>query len=296
MGKVRGPIRYVGGKFYLVKYILPYVPLHKIYVEVFGGGAQLLFAKPPSPVEVYNDVDERLVTFFRVLRDKEKFEELYRRLYLTPFSRQEFYYCRDNIDKEEDEIEKARMFFVITEQSFAGNLKTWGYSIESLVGGMAQGLHAWLSKIESLPEVVERLKRVQIENYDFRKIFEIYDTEDTFFYCDPPYIQRNKEKYYRHLMSLEDHQDLVKCLLDLKGKAILSGFDHEVYKPLEENGWKKIEVNVVNFAMYISKRKLKKENESFAKANRVEYLWISPNIPIPEQVSLLEMEGENEKG
>jgi len=48
MGKVRGPIRYVGGKFYLVKYILPYVPLHKIYVEVFGGGAQLLFAKPPS--------------------------------------------------------------------------------------------------------------------------------------------------------------------------------------------------------------------------------------------------------
>ena len=41
-------------------------------------------------------------------------------------------------------------------------------------------------------------------------------------------------------MALEDHQELVDMLLHITGKAMLSGYDHEVYKPLEEAGWTKL--------------------------------------------------------
>ena len=59
----------------MVKKLLPLIPRHRIYVEPFGGGASLLFAKAPAPVEVYNDVDSGLVHFFRVLRDPEKSQD-----------------------------------------------------------------------------------------------------------------------------------------------------------------------------------------------------------------------------
>lgn len=90
----------------MVKHLLNFVPPHYIYVEPFGGAAWLLFAKPPSPVEVYNDIDSGLVNFYRVLRDPEKFKEFYRLVSLTPYSREEFYYCMSTWKECENDVEK----------------------------------------------------------------------------------------------------------------------------------------------------------------------------------------------
>ena len=64
---------FYGGKRYIVPHLLKLMPPHKLYVELFGGGAALLFSKPPSPIEVYNDIDSNLVNLFRVLRDDKLF-------------------------------------------------------------------------------------------------------------------------------------------------------------------------------------------------------------------------------
>ena len=45
-------------------------------------------------------------------------------------------------------------------------------------------------------------------------------------------------------MTLQDHEELVNILLDLKGMAVLSGYNHPIYKPLEDNGWTKHEYKV----------------------------------------------------
>lgn len=62
--RLRSPIRWLGGKGLIVAKLLPLIPPHRIYVEPFGGGANLLLAKEPSLVEVYNDLDSGLVNFF----------------------------------------------------------------------------------------------------------------------------------------------------------------------------------------------------------------------------------------
>ena len=88
--------------------------------------------------------------------------------------------------------------------------------------------------------------RVQIEHDDFRKIIERYDTPETFFYLDPPYVHSTrKQGEYRYEMTDEDHCQLVDMLLSIKGKAMLSGYQNEIYKKLEKYGWKRLDFETV---------------------------------------------------
>lgn len=101
---------YPGGKVRISSWVTSFFPRHKIYVEPFGGAAGVLLNKAPSPLEVYNDLNSDLVTFFSVLRDKEKAAELIRRLKLTPYAREEYYSCYPM--PEGDDIERARALIV----------------------------------------------------------------------------------------------------------------------------------------------------------------------------------------
>src|SRR6185369_3224539 len=101
------PIKIYGGKHYMLKHLLKLIPPHKTYVEAFGGGGSLLFAKDPSPVEVYNDIDGNLVNFFRVLQNDTTFQEFYKLCICTPYSRELFYDIREAIKTEPDNVKRA---------------------------------------------------------------------------------------------------------------------------------------------------------------------------------------------
>jgi len=280
MNRVIGPIGWYGGKGNMVRKLLPLLPPHRIYVEVFGGGAALLFAKEPSPVEVYNDIDSDLVNFFRVLRDPEKFQEFYRKVCLTPYSREEYKFFRETFDETHDPVERAYRFFVIARWSFSGDFGIgWSYTVNASWRGMAGSCSKWLSAIERLPEFHERIMRVQIEHADFRQVIRTYDTPDTLFYCDPPYIPeaRRSKKIYRHEMSVKDHEDLVDLLLGIQGKAILSGYRHPVYAPLEEAGWKRLDFPTACYAVARTPETgILGKGAALAKQPRVESVWLSP--------------------
>lgn len=273
MPKHKTPFPWFGGKFYTVKYLLKFIPPHHTYVEVFGGAANLLFAKSPSPVEVYNDIDSGLVNFFRVLRDEGKFEKLMRKLVFTPYSREEFLYCRDTWQDCEDEVEKAYRWYVAVSMSFGGIIKgsSWGYNVSKATPKGAPTCSRWKYHIETLPWFHERIMRVQIEHLDFRDLIPRYDREETLFYCDPPYIleRRRGGTGYFHEMTNEDHRDLVNILLNIKGMALLSGYWHPIYQPLEEAGWKRFDYKrVLANTLVIGRGKRPYATDS---------IWISPN-------------------
>jgi len=288
--KLRSPIIWFGGKGHLVNKLLPLIPRHKIYVEPFGGGANLLVAKEPSQIEVYNDLDSGLVNFFRVLRDKNKFQKFYEQVVLMPYSREEYYECRETWDKEEDDVQMAVKWFVVARQSFSGIFgRSWGYTVTNSVRGMANPISKYWGAIDMLPEVAERLLRVQIEHNDFRKILKAYDTENTFFYLDPPYVLDTRtEAVYRYEMALEDHQELVDMLLHITGKAMLSGYDHEVYKPLEEAGWTKLVFEAMCWVTGRTRAQKHIYNDSNKhKLKRKECVWLN-YVPAPhKQMELL---------
>ena len=270
----KSPINYFGGKFYQAPEIISMFPEHKVYVEVFGGAGHVLFTKPRSDIEVYNDIDSGLINFFGILRDPLQAKELHRLLQLTPYSRKEFKECGQTWEKEPDNIERARRWYVSLMQSFSKSIggkenMGWSFSKSQSRRGMSQCTSQWLSKIDdNLPEAVERLRNVQIENSDYKDLIATYDGKDTLFYLDPPYVHDTRKMTftYEHEMSDEEHNNMIDILLKIKGKALLSGYDHKIYDRLVQNGWQRLSIGEYD------KRSM---SHNTRKAKGEEIVWIN---------------------
>jgi DNA adenine methylase len=218
-----------GGKFNHLNWLLPLLPEATHYCEPFGGSAAVLLNRQPALVETYNDLDGEVVNFFRVLRDRQ--EELIQAIGLTPFSREELRIAVEQSIEGLSELERARRFFVRARQVRTGLAQTasvgrWAHCKLTSRAGMAGAVSRWLGSVEGLSEIVQRLLRVQIENGEAIEVIQRYDSEDTLFYCDPPYPHdsRGDTNAYGYEMTNEQHCQLAEVLQAVKGKVALSGY------------------------------------------------------------------------
>jgi DNA adenine methylase len=256
---IASPVSWLGGKARLAPKIIEYFPPHQTYCEVFGGSGAVLLAKERSKIEVYNDIDRELVNLFRVLRDARLFKKLCRSLDATLYARAEFELARQD---SEDVVESARRFMVRQRQSFSGKGARWSYSVEE----SAVGIRCWRKGVACLPAVHRRFKDVQIECDDWRTVMSRYDSPETLYFLDPPYHPDTRVGGgYRHELTHRDHRAIVDCVLAMRGMIILSGYDHETYKPLERTGWQRVDYHVRTHA-------------SDYRARRVESIWLSPSV------------------
>lgn len=234
-----------GGKFSHLDFILPCLPEDaEHFCDVYGGSAAILINRKPAPVETYNDLDSELVNFFETLRNQGS--KLIKAISLTPFSREELVKaCKP--EKNLTKLERARRFYIRARQTRTGLAQTssegrWAHCILTSRAGMAGAVSRWLGAIDGLPEIVQRLQRVQIENAPALEIIERYDTEKTLFYLDPPYVHgcRNDLKAYCHEMVDSDHVELASLLNKIKGRAVVSGYRTELYNKLFKK-WNRID-------------------------------------------------------
>ncbi len=220
---------YYGGKFSHLDFILPLLPTHfRHYCEVFGGSAAVLINRPAAAVETYNDLDGEVVNFFECLRDHG--EELLRLISLTPFSRVELVKALTPSAGLTD-LERARRFFVRARQTRTGLAQTssegrWAHCVLTSRAEMAGAVSRWLGSVEGLPEIVQRLQRVQIENAPAQEVIRRYDSPETLFYCDPPYPHesRGDSKAYGYEMTDAEHEQLASVLHSVRGAVALSGY------------------------------------------------------------------------
>lgn len=251
-------LKYYGSKFRLAKWIIEHFPKHRHYVEPFGGGANVLLIKEPSTLETYNDLNDSIVNFFRVLRENP--DELINQINLTPWSRSEFGYCLDEIEVV-NPIEKARRLFFHLWMSVHGGI----VATKSNWRRHKSGTRPIQRDIrpENLIEASKRLLNVQIENRDAFKLIKEFDSPDTLFYLDPPYVfsTRTMDNAYSHEMTDENHREFAELLHGLKGFVVLSGYPSKIYEELfEARGWRRID----------------KEAITMRGTKRTECIWLSP--------------------
>ena len=273
----RPALRYIGGKWQLARWVIAHFPPHDTYVEPFGGGASVLLQKPKAQFDVYNDLDSRVVRFFRVLR--ERHDDLVRALELTPYSREETLSAtRARYEECEDDVEAARRFFILSWQGRGGAVSQWSggwrYHRAREADSNYDAIREF-NNLEHLATVTRRLKEVYIEHDDALKVMHRFDAHATLFYVDPPYVQsstsRSAMKAYQFEWGDDAHRELAAVLHKCKGMVVLSGYPSALYDELYGD-WRRVE----------------RQARDGMGRERTECLWLSPNVTeaLPQQMSL----------
>lgn len=200
--------------------LLPLIPEHVSYVEVFGGAAALLLNKPPSPIEVLNDLDGELVNLFEVIRDDA--DAFLRRADFLLYSRElHARWCADlkNRNPPLDRVERAVRFWYVIRSSFSGG-HGWAFTRRA-IRCIPETMQNALANIRAIHE---RLKAVEIDHLDFRACIKNRDAPTTFMFLDPPYLDTHR--YSVGDFGAEDHRELAQVLHDVKAKWLMTVGNH----------------------------------------------------------------------
>lgn len=244
--KLKAPFAWVGGKSLLAKDIIALMPKHTIYVEVFGGALSVLYQKSPNKNEIVNDINSDLINLHRVIQSKPQSLNLeLKRLFR---SRELFDEIKSGRLSPKNNIQRAAFYFYLISTSFA-----------------SKGGNFAMSKSRSTKNIYrdftthsKRLKKATIENLSYEKLIKEYDSKDTLFYLDPPYV--GTESYYKMVkdFNLDEHKNLAKILKSISGKFMLSYNDCKATRELYV-GFKIVELNTKYSLNAKSKNKSKKE-------------------------------------
>lgn len=258
------PFAYYGGKTTLAERIVDLLPPHRHYVEPFAGSLAVLLAKPRAHFETVNDLDQDLVTFWRVLRDRG--HELATLCALTPHSRSEHALSYD-LDVDDD-LERARRIWVRLSQGRAGMLRRTGWRFyrdaARRTGSMPWTLNAYTDRIW---DATERLAGVSLECRPALRVIEDYGQHPSvLLYVDPPYLgtTRHHGNQYRHeLRGDTAHRELATALHGCAAIVVLSGYPSALYDEIYAD-WHRID-----FAAYTGQGGTKGRSSGL----RTEVLW-----------------------
>jgi DNA adenine methylase len=142
------------------------------------------------------------------------------------------------------------------------SLGRWANCKNTSRAGMSGVISRWLGAVEDLPLIAERLLRVQIENRPALEVIRLYDSPETLFYCDPPYVHstRGDDNAYKYEMTDAQHRELAEVLNSVRGKVALSNYDAPLLDRLYPSPqWRKLI--------------LPERTNHATKGKRVEVLW-----------------------
>ena len=198
-----GIIARMGGKHFLKKDIVDkFFPIdyeNRDYIEPFVGGGSVLFYKKESISETINDIDSIVIDIYKGYK-KYGFEEI-KKAIDGDYTKEEFNKIKQS--KPTTEFSKFIRLLILYKTSFFGNMRTHNRR-ESI--NLKQNFH-------------NRLKNVKILNTDYKKVIKDYNTENSFFYLDPPYRGSSLTHYDNFNI---DYNELYNLVKSIKGKFLMS--------------------------------------------------------------------------
>lgn len=244
---MKAPIKYFGGKGTMFNSIIHYFPdrtKYNTYIEPFGGSFSIGLMKEPVEIEMYNDLEQNVYSLYKVLSDPEMFKQFKEKCDLVLYSediRAEF--IRNLKSDNLSMVDRAFNFFYVNRTSHNG---VGGFSKNTYVRrGMSKSISDFLSAIDRLPELHDRLSRVIVTNMDGIEMIYKYNTSNVFLYCDPPYEQSTRTSTrYKVDMDREKHVEFLRACVESNARILISGYDCELYNILETVEWTKVSFDV----------------------------------------------------
>ena len=266
--KINPPFGYFGAKNNIAIQLCGNLPPHNCWVEAFCGSAALTLRKEKASIEIINDIDNEIVNFFKQLRDNHA--ELCRLIELTPYAERELEQARIPSEGLTD-LERARLFLVQSMMAINGVFGKekggFSYSDSYSRSGSDARVNRWNNLPERLSFVVDRIKKVRIENKDARKLLQRYvNRPGTLIYIDPPYFTDRTNGYSIDLTNNKEfHTELLEIANRSKCMIFISGYNNALYNKMlaAKNGWSKKEIRTFT------------KDAQGKKHARIEVLWMN---------------------
>jgi len=233
MIRVTSPLRYPGGKYRVIKKILPFVPAgFSEYREPFlGGGSLFIFLKQLFPGAKYRigDLNRPLYSFWVTLQNNShEFIEEIIRIKNSCKDGASLYNSLKKPVESSDIFHQAVRFFILNRITYSGTMDSGGYSVEAFEKRFTTSN---ISKLEPLSNL---LQEVEIVNESYEKfLFEPGD--NVFIYLDPPYWASRKSKLYgKHgdLHSFFDHKQFSEDVKQCRHSWLMTCDDSDIMREL----------------------------------------------------------------
>lgn len=254
-------LSYIGGKSKIGKWIVPYIPNNiETYVEPFSGMFWVYFNMdikqyPNLKKVVYNDFNPLNYNLYKCIQNPQ---ELLReinsiqcqeigisntpQLYKDQFNTFQSEIFGSGFTVNSPDYQVAAKYVYVLTQVFSGS-KPETSSFIDLKGKYKSKYLTFRDKL-SKPDWIEHFIRItDVENLDFADVISKYDSEASYFYCDPPYWKT--ENYYsNHDFDSQDHERFANSIKSIKGKFSVSYYDFpqlHLWFPEDQYRWEKKE-------------------------------------------------------
>jgi DNA adenine methylase len=154
----------------------------RVYHEPFLGGGAILFAVKPLKGTV-NDVNPRLVNFYRVIRDRPA--ELIAEASKYPYEKETYYKLRDRFnEKGLDAVEDAALLLYLNKTGYNGLYRVNSKGKYNVPFGTYRS--PTIVPVENIYSASEVLRRVELRSEDYSYLLNAAHEGDLV-YFDPPY-------------------------------------------------------------------------------------------------------------
>ena len=220
-------IPYLGEKSKFASFITPNIPEDiSTYVEPFGGMFGVFFSLDFSKFRnvnfIYNEINYLNYNLFDLLRYDIRFIEIIKGIKVD---KERYQKALKEIFTETDRMTFAINWLIVLTCSAPNEIgkDSWRGDTEFEVFKLK-----WKAYEPHLNKISEIL------NVDYKEVISKYDSPETFFYLDPPYMGR--EKYYiNHDFNENSHYELSHILNNIKGRFALSYYYFDGIKELYPN-------------------------------------------------------------
>ena len=161
-------------------------------------------------------------------------------LWSSAFCASQYYWCRNEYNKNYNNIIHISMWFIMRELAYSGMFRFSSKGIFNVpYGGQSYDNKDLLKKINYIKTVREKdfYKNTEFNNMDFENFFKKYDyfKKDDFIFLDPPYdsafSQYNVEEDFNRTHQIR----LRNCLLKTKAKFMLVVKNTDMMQELYKN-------------------------------------------------------------
>ncbi len=187
---MRPLLKWAGGKRALVRKIIDLFPSgygERRFHEPFFGGGAVFFSMEPSGGSI-NDVNRRLMNFYRVVRDRPR--ELIEEASQYRYDEDEYYSLRDRFNSDDlTEVEEAALLLYLNKTAYNGLYRVNSKGEFNVPFG--RYVNPTVVHERRIMRASSLLRNMEVRSEDFTYVIDLTEEGDLC-YLDPPYHPASK--------------------------------------------------------------------------------------------------------